>query len=129
MGTRATITILNEEGLLVKIYKQFNGYPSGLGKELKSILNNGNVRIINGIGAGQESPAFFNGMGCLAAYLIEKLKNSTIGGTYITNSDDNQEYNYTLFNMGNNIYMRLTDYYNNVMYDDLLRNFNSTNII
>lgn len=83
MGTRAIIHVC-EDGIspLVSIYRQYDGYPSGLGMDIKHVLNDGDVSIVDGYSSGMAEPAFFNGMGCLAAWLIKKLKNG-IGGVYI----------------------------------------------
>ena len=78
MGTRALVKIKDRGNVLSTVYRQNDGYPDGLGQEIKKILNGGKSRIINGI-SGQSSPAYFNGMGCLGAYLIGELKEG-IGG-------------------------------------------------
>jgi len=88
MGTRAVIDIEDEDGkVLVTIYRQFDGYPLGLGADIKKIL--GNPRIVNGFSLLKDkTPEAFNGMGCLAAYLIGQLK-TEIGNVYIRHHSDN----------------------------------------
>ena len=83
MGTRATVTVFEDNKPLVTIYRQMDGYLTGLGQDIKDALNGGDVRIGNGYSTGDATPKAFNGMGCMAAYLIGKLKGSDIGSVYI----------------------------------------------
>lgn len=71
MGTRSLTHIVDEDGqALVTIYRQFDGYPTGMGADLKDIL--GGMFVRNGIsGDGTQQ---FNGAGCLAASVIAGLK-------------------------------------------------------
>ncbi len=98
MGTRSTTAIL--EGakgspILCKFYRQFDGYISGHGFDMKKDF--GNIIILNGFG-DQKAGEYANGMGCFAAQLISKLKSeSGIGGIYMSSVDDSQEYDYTLY--------------------------------
>ena len=92
MGTRATIHIAKrEEGVsfseipkkkLVSIYKQYDGYPEGLGVTIANYLDD--KKIVNGIGVDRS--IVFNGLGCLAASLIAELKEEA-GNVYIDNPD------------------------------------------
>ena len=92
MGTRAVTIIREYDAPMCAIYTQCDGYIGGLGMEIKEILNDGDVRIGNGIGSMDFSPKTFNGMGCLAAYLIGKLKGEEIGHTYMCHIPDEEEY-------------------------------------
>jgi hypothetical protein len=105
MGTRALIKIKDEGKTIVAIYRQMDGYPSGLGAEIKKLLNDGDTRVINGYQSDKLSPKYFNGMGCLAAYLIGGLKifgygeisRNPIGSVYIVPPNSlNEEYTYTI---------------------------------
>jgi hypothetical protein len=84
MSTRS-LTHVHRDGVdspvIVTIYRQCDGYPSGLGMDLFGIL--GKSRLVNGLSRGEKTPAFFNGMGCMAAYLVGQLKGNDIGGVYI----------------------------------------------
>lgn len=100
MGTRSTIAFIerstNREGKvfeteLVRIYQQFDGYPSGVGKELANWLNN--KHIINGIPYGEDVSNCCNGIGCMTAQFIRDFK-TDIGGLYITTNNDFEDYNY-----------------------------------
>jgi hypothetical protein len=100
MGTRSLTHVFDDRGSgdpgderpLVTIYRQMDGYPSGHGEDLAAILRG--RRIVNGIGAGMTSDNASNGMGCLAATIIGKLKaDSGIGGIYLmpAGSEDHGE--------------------------------------
>ena len=78
MATRAKVHIARrEEGVsfseipekvIVSIYSHWDGYPEGLGVTLAEYLN-GKV-VTNGLGK-RDDYNLFNGMGCLAASLVE----------------------------------------------------------
>jgi hypothetical protein len=72
MGTRARVEVFEGEDCIVSIYRQFDGYPSGLGQELHDFLKP--RKIINGIGMDQTAENSANGAGCLAAQLVAHLK-------------------------------------------------------
>ena len=92
MGTRATIHIAKrEEGVsfseipekkLVSIYKQYDGYPEGLGVTIADYLYG--KKMVNGIGVDRS--IVFNGLGCLAASLIAELKEEA-GNVYVDNPE------------------------------------------
>jgi hypothetical protein len=96
MGTRANIKVYQygkDSPVLVSIYQQDSGYFNGVGKDLQEFLDG--YTIVNGISSDTPEKAA-NGMGCLAAQLVSHLK-TEIGGTYLTRSDDVQEYNYHIY--------------------------------
>ena len=90
MGTRATIHIAKrEEGVsfseipekvIVSIYNHWDGYPEGLGVQLAEYFDG--KRVTNGLGSKDNEDLIFNGMGCLAASLVEHLKDGP-GNVYI----------------------------------------------
>ena len=84
MGTRSlTFTYDEHENTLMCMYRQFDGYPEGHGAELADIIND------------TEN----NGMECLSASIIAKLKKG-VGGIYLfpTDTDDAwQEYEYHVY--------------------------------
>jgi len=98
MGTRSLTFVYENEKPVINMYRQFDGYPSGHGVELAEFLRP--LKVINGIGAGQDKPGrFANGMGCLAAQLIAHFKNS-VGGFYIHSVEDTdcwQDYEYHVY--------------------------------
>ena len=79
MGTRSltVFTDSNDEEIVV-MYRQFDGYPEGHGKELADFLKN--KTMVNGI-SGDET-MIFNGMECLAASVVAKFKEG-VGGIYL----------------------------------------------
>src|SRR5687767_2029853 len=65
MGTRS-LTIVEEVGgaEICVLYRQYDGYPTGHGAELKSFLEG--IQIVNGLSLGDQKRTA-NGMDCLAA--------------------------------------------------------------
>lgn len=82
MGTRSLTHIHSETGsVLVTLYRQFDGYPTGHGQEMASFLASG--QLVNGIQLGKRKPEEarrFNGMGDLAVQLITYLKQLSNNG-------------------------------------------------
>tara|TARA_R100000687_G_scaffold61392_1_gene49567 strand:+ start:149 stop:589 length:441 start_codon:yes stop_codon:yes gene_type:complete len=127
MGTRSlTRVIPRQEGLsfseghnhvdksVVNIYKQFDGYPEGLGLDLAEFLSE--FTIVNGLGADRYEPRIANGVGCLAAQLVGYLKDGP-GNIYLEElngepGDHWEEYIYTLYPKENEpTYMSIYDVY------------------
>lgn len=89
MGTRSLTTFIEQwtdektqkkkQNKIVTLYRQFDGYPSGMGVDLAEFLASG--KMVNGISLG-ESELVFNGMGCLAAQAIAYFKEGA-GGYYL----------------------------------------------
>lgn len=112
MGTRATIHIYEGKKHIVSIYRQMDGYPSGIGLEIVNHLRTS--RLVNGYGNGDSAPNVFNGMQCLAAYLIGVLKlfpygqhRDAIGNVYLTDESDRQEWNYKVFTKGDKLLLEV----------------------
>jgi hypothetical protein len=80
---------------LINMYRQYDGYPSGMGMDLVEFLDGS--KVVNGIGMDEvKSKRVFNGAGCLAAQLVAHFKDGA-GGIYIepiTAKDCGQEYEY-----------------------------------
>lgn len=102
MGTRSLTRVIEtykddgkeKKNLIVTMYRQYDGYPSGHGDELASFLKSG--RVVNGIGLG-DTGKIFNGAGCLAAQMVSHFKGDSAGGFYLypnTTKDAGQEYEY-----------------------------------
>lgn len=94
MGTRSVTHFMNDhEHTIVRLYRQFDGYPTGHGKDLADFLNG--FRIVNGYSyEDRQQDKVANGMGCLAAQTIAYFKNG-IGGFYIVDGNDCwQDYDY-----------------------------------
>lgn len=95
MGTRSTIKFIrkrkNKLTPLVSVYQQWDGYVEGVGYDLANYLKS--KKIINGISYGQNTDEYANGFECLIAQFIRDFKRE-VGGLYITDFDDVEEYNY-----------------------------------
>lgn len=98
MGTRSLTFVYDDNDKpIIKLYRQFDGYPRGHGLELAEFLNG--REIINGIGSGDYERRVANGMGCLAAQLVAHFKDG-VGGFYLYNvepADHWQEYEYHVY--------------------------------
>jgi hypothetical protein len=94
MGTRSLTHVHDDDGkTLVTIYRQFDGYPEGLGQEYADLFSG--FMIVNGISGGEGDKAA-NGMGCLAAQLVAHMKKK-IGNVYLyppDSKDCGEEYVY-----------------------------------
>lgn len=96
MGTRSLTHVHDNNGEpLLTIYQQYDGYPSGVGKTIKEILQGS--KVVNGFGRDANDKTH-NGMGCLAATLVAKRKEG-IGNVYIYpagSHDCGEDFTYTI---------------------------------
>ena len=83
MGTRAIVYVKENNKKIIEMYSQHDGYPHGLGKELRDFLREGKLTN-NGYTFGdlQEAKRVFNGTEDLAAQLVAYFKDGT-GGIYL----------------------------------------------
>lgn len=89
MGTRSLTTFIErytdektkkvKNIKIVTMYRQYDGYPKGMGMDLANFLVKG--KLVNGISAS-ESELVFNGMGCLAAQVVAHFKEGA-GSIYL----------------------------------------------
>lgn len=96
MGTRSITRVHasdKKSPVLVAIYQQFDGYFEGVGERLQEFLDG--FVVVNGFGLSNPKKCA-NGMGCLAAQLINRFK-SGVGGTYIVPVDSEEEFNYDIY--------------------------------
>ena len=95
MGTRSTTKIYDNGKLVLALYKQFDGYIEGWGKESKEFLNLG--KWCNGICLADTEKGIrvFNGISDFALQIVTNFKTEA-GGLYATTEDDKQEYNYEI---------------------------------
>lgn len=86
MGTRSLTRVFDEHGQAICcLYRQYDGYPSGHGKDLAEFL--APITVVNGLGAlGARAARVANGMGCLAAQLVAHLKKEP-GNFYLYSAD------------------------------------------
>ena len=112
MGTRSlTRVIPRQEGLsfsevhehvdksVVNMYRQYDGYPKGMGLDLAEFLDDFN--IVNGLTFRPMARKVANGVGCLAAQLVQHFKEGP-GDIYLESlkgepSDHWEDYIYTLY--------------------------------
>jgi hypothetical protein len=101
MGTRSITTIIDHQWdrpeRLMTMYRQYDGYPTGHGKELFEFLSK--FTIVNGM-SSNEKRKIANGAGCLAAQIVEHFKKgSGPGGIYIVKPRvtlDDEDYGYEI---------------------------------
>ncbi len=106
MGTRCLTIISDGADILCNIYRQFDGYPEGHGVDLAEMLKDN--KLVNGLGGDNN---VFNGMGCLAAAVISKLKDGP-GNIYlypIRARDVGEEFIYEIFTTNGAITMKVRD--------------------
>jgi hypothetical protein len=98
MGTRSLTVVKDQysDGENMVMYRQFDGYPTGHGKELADFLKG--KSIVNGLSG--DTSMVFNGAGCLAASIVTHFKaEAGSGGFYLYPSgsrDIGENYVYTL---------------------------------
>lgn len=84
MGTRSNTVVIEtgheKEQILLNLYGQMDGYPSGQGKDLCDFLSA--IDMVNGLGLSNTRKVA-NGAGCLAAQLVAHFKEGA-GGFYIS---------------------------------------------
>jgi hypothetical protein len=98
----------NEE--IVVLYRQYDGYPTGHGRDLLSFLNN--MEIVNGI-SNNEERKIANGMGCLSAQVVAYLKEAP-GDFYLHSAgtrDIGEEFIYTLYYKNDKLKIKVQDTY------------------
>lgn len=102
MGTRSVTIVRDNEfnppepHKVVAMYRQYDGYLEGHGKDLLDFLTGFNV--VNGLSADQGDKVA-NGMGCLAAQMVAHFKDGP-GGLYLEpmreDSNYGTDYTYTI---------------------------------
>lgn len=82
MGTRSNTIIIDGNTVIANMYRQFDGYPLGHGRELFKFLEP--LYLVNGL--GMETMGQANGLGCLAAQMVAHFKTEP-GGIYLERTD------------------------------------------
>lgn len=124
MGTRSLTHFINTDGKgICTVYRQYDGYPSGHGRDLFNCL--GHRKLVNGYNDSQNQ---VNGMTNAAAMLIANTCSATeCGEIYVhafdSEADMGQDYTYTVSDKDGTIWLRLTSY-GDTVYDGRLANFN-----
>ena len=85
MGTRCLTEVYDREDLLLRLYRQYDGYPEEHGKELATFICS--IKFVNGFvtAASKENQA--NGVGCFAAQIVAHFKTEP-GSFYIESTKD-----------------------------------------
>jgi len=98
MGTRSLTTFVETykdnsgkkvKNEIVTMYRQYDGYMEGHGKDLADFLAGG--ELVDGF--GMDDKVVFNGMGCLSAQVVAHFKDGT-GGIYLQRANKNSGENY-----------------------------------
>jgi hypothetical protein len=125
MGTRSTIHIVDHSDempvTLARLYIQYDGYPTGVGRQIQEIL--GGKSVVNGY---NDADTQINGPGCMGAMLIDGLKEGC-GGVYLTPpaqvSSEEYDYTVTCKGAGNPIHLHVIGH-GEELYDGTLNDFN-----
>lgn len=88
MGTHARIHVDGDEGRICTIYQHFDGYPDNILPKLHSLLEG--LMITAGVQPGHTA----NGMNCLAAMVVQLLKDGP-GNVYLYPPNGGPEAPYT----------------------------------
>jgi hypothetical protein len=112
MGTRSLTFVYDEQEVVINMYRQYDGYPTGHGAELADFL--GQFRMTSGIPVGRDKTGdrIANGMGCLAAQLVSHFKGSDAGQFYLypaTAVDCGQDFEYHIYKDAEGLRVRITD--------------------
>jgi hypothetical protein len=112
MGTRSLTFVYDEQDVIINMYRQYDGYPTGHGAELAEFL--GQFRMTNGIPVGRDKTGdrVANGMGCLAGQLVAHFKGSDAGQFYLypaSATDCGQDYEYHVYKDVGGLRVRITD--------------------
>jgi len=106
MGTQATVTVYDEDDRpICLIYILFDGYLSGVGKQLQEFLKV--RRYVNGIPVGATN--VYNGMTDLAAQLVWYLKKGESGNVYLVPLEEElgcTDYEYEIRFVDGNAHLR-----------------------
>jgi len=97
MGTRS-ITRVHDAGkdskVILAVYRHMDGYFEGMGVDLTEFLTG--MNLVNGINLEKIPTKAANGMSCLAAQLVAHFKTG-IGGIYIADINQEEEFNYDIY--------------------------------
>ena len=114
MATRASIKFKDSDGrFIANVYHHYDGYPSGLGVKLLELTEG---KTVNGIPIHISTERVFNGFGCLAASVIEGLKDGP-GGVYLYSEDEygnvGEEYLYEVVEVDDGCQVLVSSIYGN----------------
>ena len=120
MGTRSLTKIYDQfnNKVICSMYCQFDGYPSGVGAEIKDCIQG--INVVNGYNSDTPKP-FVNRMGRLATYLA---KNSGIDYEFQNVNDESDwiDYTYHLMFKGGKVWLDLESF-GGVIYSGFMDDF------
>ena len=85
MGTRCLTEVYDGEDLILRLYRQYDGYPEDHGKELATFICP--INFVNGFVSAVPKENQANGVGCFAAQLVAHFKTEP-GSFYIESTKD-----------------------------------------
>jgi len=108
MSVRSLTVVLDKHDReLMTMYRHGGGSPEGHGQELADFLARG--RLVNGFTLDEQDEIVFNGMGCLAAWIIIEFKDGP-GIVYLLppgTRNIGEDYVYTVYAQNGRIKMRV----------------------
>jgi len=120
MGTRSLTTFIDDHTKeeIVVMYRQYDGYPEGHGRDLANFLNG--MTVVNGIPGGKRISQLANGVSCLAAQIVSHFKKG-VGDFYLhagNTRDYGEEFVYTIYAKDNELNIKVEDtYQDEVLFD------------
>jgi len=131
MGTRSQTYIHDGDfssAPFVCIYRQMDGYPTGMGDDIVSAL--GSRKLVNGY---LDTATEVNGMHCAAALLVSHLKGDECGSIYLYSPDYERsgcDYYYDLAAVDGVIHLRCTGGYGDksVLFEGPISSFNGAEV-
>lgn len=124
MGTRSITKVYDQFNgeLICTMYCQFDGYPTGVGKDIYECLKG--VNVVNGYSDKTPKP-FVNRMGRLASYLV---KNSEINYEFTSDDTGNYiDYTYHLKFKDGKVFLEVDSYGKNI-YSGMLDDFDAEKV-
>lgn len=97
MSTRSLTFVYEGNSPVVCMYRQSDGYPTGMGKDLATFL--APFKLVNGLSMNKTHTAIANGMDCLAAQMVRHFKSGP-GSIYLVptkKANHGQEYEYHIY--------------------------------
>lgn len=126
MGTRSLTHFKTETGKTIcTIYRQYDGYPTGHGADIKRVL--GDRTLVNGYSYPDQEA---NGIGCAAALMIADLKKDMLAGNIYIESpnakDMFEDFTYYIKAHGDTFKLTVVEQYDETpktIYDGPIRDF------
>ena len=91
MSTHAILEIKDGKKTIAKAYKQMDGQPCHFGKKIKAALDKGCATVSGERDMKATIPQEFDGLECMAAYLVGKLKGRNIGDFLLISAEEEME--------------------------------------